>query len=137
VHPLIFGYIKVVFSVVSPERNSPTRFFASDFFHEWVSPEPLPWCLKAFLIWFQIRENIRDWLSAIVYSGESILPYCLVCRVVIPCIIYNGDLKMYELYAKTLTCCLIQTVNTPCIAFKFALTSRPGPAGQFNSSTGM
>ncbi len=88
----------------------------SDFasaFSEWVLPKPLNQVLKAFRIWFWIPGNIRDfdWLPAIVYSKESILPYCLLWRVAT----HSRELQMYKLFTETLGCHLIWRVETPCI----------------------
>jgi hypothetical protein len=43
----------------SLERDSVTRFFASGFFHESVSPQPKSILLGPFQIFSKIRGNIR------------------------------------------------------------------------------
>jgi hypothetical protein len=80
------------------------RFFASDFFYEWVSSKSLTRSPKAFRIWLQIRGNICDFLLtlAIVYSRELILPYCLLRRDATPRIVHSGELQIYEFSAETL-----------------------------------
>jgi hypothetical protein len=85
--------------IISIYRDSPTRFL-SLIIYEGVLLKPLSRYLKAIGIWLWIWGYIRDfWLTpAIVYSGESISPYCLIWKVVTHThrIVYSRELQMYK-----------------------------------------
>ncbi len=99
------------------------------FFHRWTSPNPLTRYFKAFRIWLRIGGDIRDWLSAINYSGQSIRysTYCLIWRVVTLRIIIAVSHYLLKYLHKLLPVvnadsryspsCLIRRVATPHIVY--------------------
>ncbi len=62
-------------------KEQPNKIFCLSFVHEWLPSKLLTRYLKAFQIWLKVEEKfaIFDWLSAIFYSGELILPvlFCM------------------------------------------------------------
>jgi hypothetical protein len=60
---------------ISHLQEQPNDIFASEFFHEWVPPNALTRFWKLFKFGLECEEifGIINWLSAVVYSGESML----------------------------------------------------------------
>jgi hypothetical protein len=96
-------------------KRQSNEIFHFRFFHRWTPPKWLTWYLKTFRIWpwkVEIIFAIFDRLSAIIYSGESILPVVFNTENCNFPHYYGGESLFVRIICINLACSLIRRVDT-------------------------
>ncbi len=89
------------------------------FFMNGFLPNPLLGIWKLFKLASNSRKSSRLLIdSLLLFIADSrYFPYCFKRRVATSCIIYSGELQMYEFGAEILACPLKWGVDTPYIVW--------------------
>ncbi len=95
------------------------RFFTSDFFTDRFLSSPLRGISRLSEFGFEFGEifTISDWLSAVIYSGESILPVMFTTERCDSPHHFGGESPFVSIICTNSSCCLIRRVDTPHIVY--------------------